>query len=383
MSRTQHSNALGTAREVAVNGETVLHLGKWVGLLALIISLYILWRLQQVLLLVFAAVVMATVLNRVVRFLQRLRLKRGFAIATTIFFLLLSVFGLFAIILPRFANQIQDLSSLLPEAIDHLRAAYDWLQSRIPGEALGDNQGVERLLEEAQSLASRVIGNFFDFLSTSVNALLSLLLFLAATVMLLVSPGSYRRIFIAAFPAFYRHRVHEILDQCEGSLVGWIRGTLFAMLIIGTLSYIGLLILGVPLPLVNAILAGMLEFIPNLGPTLSVAPPVLLALLVSPWKAVGVLVLYFLIQQFESLVLTPILMKREVSLMPLFTLLSVVIFAAFFGLLGLFLAVPLLIVLQIWLQEVVGKDIMDTWQHRSYQPEEAHPPESGQYENLA
>lgn len=347
-------------------------LGKWVGLLALAASVYILWKIRQVLLLVFAAVVMATVLNRVVRLLRRQGMKRGLAIAITIFLLLLIVFGLFAIILPRFANQIQDLSSLLPAAIDQIRLFYDWFQSRIPGEALGNYQGLERLLEEAQMLVSRAVGNFFNVLSTSINAVLSLLLFLAATVMLLVNPGSYRRTLIAAFPAFYRRRVNEILDQCEAALVGWIRGTLLAMLTIGTLSYIGLLLIGVPLPLVNAILAGLLEFIPNLGPTLSVVPPVLLALLDSPWKAVAVLVLYFLIQQFESLVLVPILMKREVSLMPLFTLLSVVVFAAFFGFLGLFLAVPLLIVAQIWLQEVLGKDILDPWHHSSSRPEQTH-----------
>lgn len=343
-------------------GDRPVRLGKWVGLLTLIISLYLLWRIRQILLLLFAAVVLATVLNRIVRFLRRLHVKRGFAIAITIFLLLVVVFGIFAIILPRFANQMQDLSSLLPAAIDRLRNVYDWLQSRIPGGTLGDNQGIERLLQEAQALASRLMGNFFNVLSTSVNAVLSLLLFLAATVMLLVSPGSYRRTFMLTFPAFYRPRVKEILDKCESSLVGWIRGTLLSMLTIGTLSYIGLLILGVPLPLVNAILAGLLEFIPNLGPTISVVPPVLLALLDSPWQAVGVLVLYFLIQQFESLVLVPILMKREVSLMPLFTLLSVVVFSALFGFLGLFLAVPLLIVLQICLQEVLVKDVMNPWQ---------------------
>jgi predicted PurR-regulated permease PerM len=340
-------------------------LRNWVGLLALGIALLILWRIQQVLLLLFAAVVLATVLNRIVRFLRRMHVKRGFAIAVTIFLLLIIIFGIFAIILPRFANQIQDLSSLLPEAIDRLRNLYDWLQSRIPGNTLQDNRGVDRLLQEAQSLASRLLGNFFNVLSNSVNAVLNLLLFLAATVMLLVSPGSYRRTFVAAFPAFYRSRIKDILNKCESSLVGWIRGTLIAMFTIGILSYIGLLILGVPLPLVNALLAALLEFIPNLGPVLSVVPPVLLALLDSPWKAVGVLALYFLIQQFESLALVPILMKREVSLMPLFTLLSVVVFSSFFGLLGLFLAVPLLIVLQIWLEEVLVKDVLDRWQSPS------------------
>lgn len=339
-----------------------MRLDKWVGLLALGISLYILWKIRQILLVVFAAVVLATVLNRLVQVLQRMRIKRGIAIAITIVFLLIIVFSLFAIILPRFANQLQDLSSLLPAAVDRLTGIYDWVQSRIPGTVLGSERSIERLLEEAQSLASQIVGNFFTVISNSVNVVLNGLLFLAASIMLLLSPEAYRRTFIALFPAFYRPRIDQILDRCESSLVGWIRGTLLAMLVISILSYIGLLILGVPLPLVNALLAGLLEFIPNIGPTLSVVPPILLALLSSPWQAVGVLILYLLIQQFESLVLVPTLMKREVSLMPLFTLLSVVVFSAFFGFLGLFLAVPLLIVAQIWLEEVLVKDIMDRWQ---------------------
>ncbi|MBE9108914.1 AI-2E family transporter [Nodosilinea sp. LEGE 07298] len=345
-----------------------MRLGKWVGLLALGVAIYLLWEIRQVLLLLFAAVVIATVLNRMVRVLRRGGIKRGFAIAITIALLMLIVFGLFAIILPRFIDQLQNLSGLLPAAIERLGTIYDWFQSRIPGMALGENQGVDRLFDQAQALISSTVGNFFTILNSSINVVVNLFLVLAATIMLLVNPGSYRRTFITAFPAFYRDRVHDILNQCEHSLVGWFQGTLAGMVTIGTLSYIGLLILGVPLPLVNAILAGLLEIIPNIGPVISAVPPILLGLLDAPWKGFAVLILYFLIQQFESLALMPILMKQTVSLMPLFTLLSVVIFAALFGFLGLFLAVPLLIVVQIWLQEVLIKDVMDTWQAPSSPP---------------
>ncbi|MBD1914683.1 MULTISPECIES: AI-2E family transporter [Cyanophyceae] len=339
-----------------------MQLGKWVGLLALGVSIYLLWEIRQVLLLLFAAVVIATVLNRVVRVLRRLRIKRGLAIAITIALLLLIVFGLFAIILPRFLDQLQNLSGLLPAALERLSTIYDWFQGRIPGIVLGENQGINRLLNETQALVYSTFGNFFTILNSSLNAVVNLLLVVAATVMLLVNPGSYRRTVISAFPAFYRDRVNEILNKCEHSLVGWFQGTLVGMVTIGTLSYIGLLILGVPLPLVNAILAGLLEIIPNVGPVISAVPAILLALLDAPWKGLAVLILYFFIQQFESLALMPILMKRTVALMPLFTLLSVVIFAALFGLLGLFLAVPLLIVVQTWLQEVLVKDVMDSWE---------------------
>ncbi len=84
-----------------------------------------------------------------------------------------------------------------------------------------------------------------------------------------------------------------------------------------------------PLPLVNALLAGLLEFIPNIGPVLSIVPPALLALLDAPGKSLAVIVVYLLIQQFESLVLVPVIMAQEVSLLPVFTILAVVVFASF------------------------------------------------------
>jgi predicted PurR-regulated permease PerM len=180
--------------------------------------------------------------------------------------------------------------------------------------------------------------------------------------MLLVNPSPYRRVFVSAFPAFYRRRVDEILNECERSLVGWIKGTLIDMVIVGVLSYVSLLLLQIPLPLVNASLAGLLVFIPNVGPTLSVVPPALLALLDAPWKAGAVIVVYIIIQQVESLVLVPLIMAQEVSLLPVFTIVAVVVFASLFGFLGLFLAIPLLIVTQIWLKEVLVKDILNQWQ---------------------
>jgi len=347
-----------------------VRIGQWLGIIAVLISLYILWQIRQVLLLLFAAVVFATVLNRVVRVLQGWRVKRGIAIAITIILLLLILFGLFAIIIPRLAEQLQQLVDTLPQAVDRVRALYDWVQARFPGQLLQDGRTLEDFTQALRSWVTALIGNFFFLARNSVSVVLSFLLFVAATIMLLVNPAPYRRVLIRAFPAFYRERINAILDECEDSLVGWIRGTLIAMLMIGTVSYIGLLILGIPLPLVNALLAGLLEFIPNIGPTLSVIPPTLLAFLDAPWKAIAVIILYVLIQQFESLVLVPLLMEREVSLLPLFTVLAVVVFAIFFGFLGLFLAVPLLIVVQIWLKEVLVHDVLDQWQGKFNQPKQ-------------
>lgn len=339
-----------------------MRLDQWLGLLALVISLYILWQIRQVVLLLFAAVVLATVLNRVVRPIQQYHIKRGIAIAITVVILLALIVGFFAVIVPRIVEQLQQLVNVLPQASERISTWLNWLQYVIPGAILEQLRVLENIPQQLQTWIAQLLGNFFVILNNSLAAIVSVLLFLVLTIMLLANPFQYRRVFILAFPAFYRRRIDEILSESEESLVGWIKGTLIAMVVIGLVSFIGLSILGVPLPLVNAALAGLLEFIPNVGPTLSVVPPALLALLDAPWKAGAVILLYIAIQQFESLVLVPLIMKQEVDMMPVFTILAVVVFASLFGFLGLFLAIPLLIVVQIWLKEVLVKDVMNKWQ---------------------
>ena len=133
------------------------------------------------------------------------------------------------------------------------------------------------------------------------------------------------------------------------------------MCIIAILSFIGLSILGIPLALAQAVLAGILTFIPNVGPFISVLSPMAIALLDAPWKSLAVLIFYILIQQIEGNFLTPFVMEKQVSLLPAIALLSQIFFATFFGFLGLFLALPLTIVGQVWFKEVVVKDILDPW----------------------
>jgi predicted PurR-regulated permease PerM len=114
------------------------------------------------------------------------------------------------------------------------------------------------------------------------------------------------------------------------------------------------------------VLAGFMNLIPNLGPTMSVVPAMAIALLDNPWKPVFVLILYFVIQQVESNFITPIVMAHQVSLLPAVTLISQLFFVTFFGFLGLFLALPLTVVAKIWVQEVLVKDVLDEWKHNHH-----------------
>ena len=337
-----------------------MSIGKLIGLLAFAVSLYILWEIRQVLLLVFAAVVFAVALNRVVRWLHQRGVKRGHAIALTVISLLVIVIILFALIGPSFAKQLEQLINLVPTLLDRLRDWLNSLQTWVPAQLL-DIRNLGNLIPRLQPAVTQLLGNAYSWFSDFLAILLNLFLVIVLTIMLLANPAPYRRVLILLFPAFYRRRADEILVECETTLVGWMTATLINMAAIGVVSFIGLLILGVPLALANALLAGLLEFIPNVGPILSVIPPMAVALVNDPWKSVAVLILYLLIQQFEAYLLVPFVMKQHVSLLPAVTLLSVVVFGTFFGFAGVFLSVPLVIVFKIWLKELLIKDVLNNW----------------------
>lgn len=338
-----------------------MRFSKVIGIIAVLISLYIAWRIRVILLLAFTAVALATVLNRLVKKLREGKLSRGAAIAITFLAIGAIIVGLIALALPPFVNQVQEWINRLPEQVIKTQVWLDWIASWLPPAWRDQVQRLENLVERIPNLVSGIFNNLFMVFSKSLSIVLNTLLVIFITIMLLANPKAYRQVFMLLFPVFYRPRIRQILDQCEVALVGWSQGILFNMVVISLLSGLGLWLLGIPLPLPNALLAGLLTFIPNVGPTLSVIPPAILGLLETPWKGLAVVILYIAIQQIESNILTPLVMKKQVSLLPALTLLSQASFAVLFGIFGLFLALPITVVAQVWLSEVLVKDILNQW----------------------
>jgi predicted PurR-regulated permease PerM len=339
-----------------------LKLGQWIGLIALILSLYILWQMREVLLLIFAAVVLASSLNRLARQFQRFGLKRGITVAISVALFLALIVGFFWLIVPSFIVQFQELTKRVPQGLQRLSIWLNQLETRVPAPVTPYIPDINSLVKQAQPFVNQALGSSFALLSGSLEALVKTLLVLVLTGMLLADPQSYRKVFIRLFPSFYRRRVDKILDECEISLEGWITGAMIAMGVIGMMSLVGLSILRVESALALAVLAGFLNLIPNLGPTISVVPAMAIALLDSPVKSLLVLGLYFFIQQMEGNFITPIVMAHQVSLLPAVTLISQLFFAYFFGFLGLFLALPLTVVAKIWFQQVIVRDVLDQWE---------------------
>ena len=340
-----------------------MNLGTWIGLVVFFISLYILWQIKQLLLLLFTAIVLATSLNILVKKFQQRGIKRFNAVFLSTLFLIVVIVGCIWIVVPPFIDQFQDLTNLIPLGVEKLNTWIDLFSESLDPRIITLLPDTDELNRQLQPLIQQFLGGGLTIFYNSLGVLLSILLLLAITLMLLADPMTYREGFKRLFPAFYRRRVEEILTLCTKGLEGWLVGILFNMVVIALLSFIGLLILGIPLALSQAMLAGVMTFIPNLGPTLSVISPMAIALIEAPWKSLAVLILYIIIQQVESNLLTPIVMAQQVALLPAITLLSQLFFATFFGFLGLFLSLPLTVVGQIWFKEVIIKDVLDNW-HR-------------------
>lgn len=338
-------------------------LGQWLGFLSLVVSLYIIWQIRQVLLIVFAAIVLATSLNRLARDLQsRFRWSRTLATLAAVGIFTAILVGFFILIVPPFIMQFQELTTTKLPAI--FESATQWrteIKAYLPAPLFAYLPDLQDLDRQIQPLLKSLAGRSLTLFSSSLAVILNLLFTVVLTIMLLVQPLAYRQAFVSLFPSFYRRRIDEILTECEMSLGKWVSGAILSMFVVAILSLIGLLALGIPLALAQAILAGLLNFIPNVGPTMSVVLPMAIALLDQPWKAVAIFIIYFAIQQFEGNLLTPYIMSQQVSLLPAVTLIAQVFFTTFFGFLGLILALPLTVVAKVWINAILIEDILDRW----------------------
>jgi predicted PurR-regulated permease PerM len=340
-----------------------LKFGQWLGFVAIGISLYIIWQIRQILLLLFAAIVLANALNILVKRFQMWGIKRGYAILLSGCLLIAALVGFFWLIVPPFVNEFQQLVRLVPQGIEESIVWIKQLASRLDPELIQALPTLQQLTQQLQPLVNQIAGQGLSVFYSSLGIPLSLLFLLVLTFMLLADPHPYRQGFIRLFPSFYRRRVDQILVLCDRTLQEWLTGIVFNMFVIAIFSFIGLLALRIPLALSQATIAGLFTFIPNIGPALSVVPPMAIALLENPWKALAVLIFYIVIQQLDSQILTRFIIKHQISLFPALTLLAQLFFATCFGFLGLFLAFPLVIVAQIWLEEVLIKDILDRWEN--------------------
>ena len=323
--------------------------------LTLVVLALLTWQLRWVLLVLFGAVVLAVALDVPVHHLiNRYRWPRPVALLAVLLIGMAGGLLVMQLLLPQLINQFEQLTTLLP-------ALFDQLQSLLSNQPL--------LGELARSLPDQVswerIQPFgFQLLGVAggaANGLVQVLLMSLLAVLLALDPSAHRRMVVAATPRPARASMEDLLDQCRTSLGGWLAGMTLSALAMFLGTWAGLAVLRIPLALLSALVCGLLTFVPTIGPTAATILPLSLALMISPGTMLQVLVLRLALQNLEAFVLTPLLLRRTVNLLPTVALTSQLSLGALLGLPGVLLALPLVVVLQVAMEQVVVKKIMDRW----------------------
>ncbi len=310
------------------------------------------WRAQHVLLVFFFGCLLAVALHRAGRLLSRLtRLPRRPATVLSFLLALIAIIGGSVL----FGNQIADQ---IHQVVERLPAARDALDGFLGQFGIHD-VGLNSVVSTFASSAADMVGSATSILSGGVSYALDGIFVLFVCLFLALSPERYRDGLVRLVPPTGRERFRHVLDEAGTQLGTWLVGQLLLMVMVGGAAMLGLGLLGLPLFAALGVIAGLLEFVPVIGPIVAAVPAILIGFTVSPSMALYVALLYLAINQLEGNVLLPLIQQREVDLPPLLTMAAVIAFGAIFGLMGLVIAVPLLVVLKVFVERLYIEDVLE------------------------
>lgn len=274
---------------------------------------------------------------------ERARMKRGIAAPLVLLVAMLLFAGLVWLLWPTLQDQVSTVRAQLPRALDQVSRWVRGVIASIGGPGAAPVPDVEQQFQRrlAQEAAG-IVGGALPLLNTVMGALFGAFVVIAAGLFMAIDPEVYRRGLVRVLPAATRSRVSDALGEMGHTLRWWMVGTAISMTIIAVATTFAMWAIGLPGFVALGVIAGLLQFIPTIGPVLSGIPAVALALVLDPSKVLWVIVIYAGIQGVETNLLTPLIMKKAVHLPPALTLLFQSLMAIVFGFLGLLLAVPIL-----------------------------------------
>jgi predicted PurR-regulated permease PerM len=319
---------------------------------AVIALVLMIWQMAQILLLVFASMLLALFLRTLADFISRhTPLSVPWSLAAVVLILL----GIFALVLVLYGPEIADgfyrLFRELPSAPERLRSTlepYEW------GPAVMD-----ALSRAGQTLVSpKQLAGIAGIFSTAFGALGSMLFVIVLSLYLAADPKTYINGMVRLFPAERRGLVHEAINRIAHALRWWLLGRIAAMAIVGLMIGIGLAILGIPFAFILGLVAALLDFIPNIGPLIAAVPALMVGLSQDGASVLSITALYLVVQALEGYLITPHIEERVVSLPPALLLTAQLLLGAGMGILGVLLASPLTVVVMVLVQMLYMRNVL-------------------------
>lgn len=299
-----------------------------------------------VLLLIMAGALVSIFFHRLAGLIQKyMKFSPTISLISSILTTFLFVVLLFWFIGAKIQEQFQELSATLPATIEHAK------------EQIRNTQIGARIISENESMMStqNIFSFARQFFATGFGVLGDLFVILLISVFFTISPRLYVNGLIALIPPDGKSQARSLMDKIGNTLGNWLKGQIIAMFIIIILTFIGLTIIGIPMALALALIAGFLNFVPNFGPLIAMIPAVLVGLLQSPATAMIVAGLYLLIQALESNLITPYIQNKLIQLPPALILIGQLLMGTLMGAMGIILATPIVALIMVVVQELYVK----------------------------
>ncbi len=326
-----------------------------IGITALAIGLFmLLWQLSYVLLLIFGGILFGVFLIGLASLLQRwLPLPRwGLVLLVTATVLGLLILAGY-LVGPAIMDQLLQLREQITGGVKQLEG---YLKGKEWGEAL--LQWAQGQWEQAPLSPRKLMGEVSGVFSTLFGSLADIFVILFIGFYLALHPEPYKKGVLFLFPSDKRSRINEVMHSVYYALKLWLMGRATSMIVVGLLTALGLWLIDMKLIMALALLAGLLSFVPFIGPIAALIPAVLVALLNSPTQAAYVLVVYGVVQVLESNVITPFVQRTAVSLPPAVMLGGQLLMGAMFGIHGLALSTPLSVSIIVTVQMLYIRDVL-------------------------
>jgi predicted PurR-regulated permease PerM len=324
-------------------------------ILGLAFGVYVLWHIHEVIFLLFLGILLATAIEPVVNYLRRGPFGRGTGTLAVYTVIVLILGTISAVTIPSLAAESDQFFASIPGKVGALRPYAEQLRPQMLEEMA--THTIDRVGEQVSNPAVPVDDQSLMQLIASVgHYLLNFLTVFFLAFYWLVERPSIKRALLRIVPPSRARLVNVVWLEVEQKLGGWVRGELLVMGIMATLAGVGFWFLGLPNPVLLGVLAGVAELIPMIGPIVGFAPAVLVALGISPWTALIVVIYAIIIQQVESNVVVPRIMGHTVGVSPLTVVLGILIGFILYGLPGAFLAVPVAGAIQVIVAHAVGME---------------------------
>lgn len=327
----------------------------WMTALA-VVALWAAYLIREVLLLIYVSLLLAAGFSPIIRLIERQRLlpigtrrfPRWLAILVLYVFIIATLVGIGAVLIPPLVDQAQELWAQKGQMF--YRAQMFLIERGV----MRTPVSLQEALESAQ-VSGDTFGRVFGAVRNVLGGVVGFLTILILTFYLLVDSWSIRRGFVRLFPRRHRARVDSAAREITLKVSAWLGGQLLLSAIIGVTTGIGLWLIGVPFFYVLALISAIGELIPVIGPVLAAIPAVAVAGSVSYQKAIIVIVFFIVQQQLENHILVPKVMERQVGVSAVTVIVALLIGGKLLGILGVLLAVPTAAIVQVLLMELLDK----------------------------